>query len=192
MSKKQTMKTGEKLLFLIAGIFLLLAVVSFGALEYYRQHASEPIFQSKTHYQLSAEGQRGSELFRINRCTSCHRAMRNGTNMGPGSDLDGEGSKRSFSWIYAFLMDPERTYGAPTIDHGLPPKEASYVMNLPKEDLHAIATFLSELKAEAGSALAPVPPKGESPFIDTMVKTIAPEEWKKKYKDIREKGADAP
>jgi len=52
--------------------------------------------------------------------------------------------------------------------------------------LHAIATFLSELISDQGSSSAAVPPKGDSPFIDSMVNTWAPKEWKEKYKDVRD------
>ena len=58
---------------------------------------------------------------------------------------------------------------------------------MPAKDLHAIAVFLSELKSDQGSSSAPVPPKGESPFIDAVVKMMAPKEWKEKYRDIRDK-----
>ncbi len=184
--KKQPMKTGEKVLFAIFGVFLVFATVAFGIMEYIRQHNDKPMFRQLTHYEFSAEGKKGSELFRVRDCRSCHRALGAGTNMGQGADLDGIGSRRSFEWIYNFLRNPEKTYGARTIDHGAPPKEAAYVMSLPKEELHAMATFLSELKADQGAATSPIPPKGKSKFIDTMVNTFAPPEWKKKYKDIRD------
>ncbi len=184
--QKQPLKVGEKILFIIAGVFLALAVVAFGIMEYIRAHSDKPMFVQLTHYEFSEEGKRGSELFRVKNCRSCHRALGSGTNMGRGADLDGIGSRHDVNWIFAFLQHPEQTYGARTIDHGPPPKEAAYVMTLPKKDLHAIATFLSELKADQGSSTSPVPPKGKSAFIDTMVDTWAPDEWKKKYKDIRD------
>ena len=94
------------------------------------------------------------------------------------------------TWLEQFLKDPERTYaaqtGARTLDHGVG-QEAEYVMNLPPENLRKIAVFLSELRADPGSALAPMPPPERSGFIDEMVKTWAPPEWKEKYQDIRER-----
>lgn len=187
MASKQSLKQGEKILFGITIVFIVAAVIGYALLETYRLRADKPIFASKTHYNLSPLGKRGSELFRVSRCTACHRAMRNGTNMG--LSLDGVGSRRDREWLYRFLRDPEATYGAPTVDHGYPPKEAAYVASLPKEDLMALATFISELKADQGSASAPVPPAGRSPFIDNMVSTFAPEEWKEKYRDVRDKPA---
>ena len=184
-SKKQFLKTGEKVLFGIAGVFIILAVIAYIMLESYRMTSDKPIFESKTSFDFSEQGSVGSALFRQSRCTSCHRALRNGTNMG--LSLDGVGSLRTYDWLYSFLKNPEQTYGAATIDHGAAPKEAAYVAQLPDENLQAIAKFISELKAEQGSASAPMPPDGRSEFIDNMVKTWAPEEWKEKYSDVREK-----
>ena len=184
-SNKKSLKTGEKVLFGIAGVFIVLAVIAYIILEMYRLSSDTPIFESKTSFDFSEQGAVGSALFREARCTSCHRALRNGTNMG--LSLDGVGSLRTVDWLYSFLKNPEQTYGAPTLDHGAAPKEAAYVSKLPDDDLHAIAQFISELKAEQGSASAPVPPDGRSEFIDNMVKTWAPKEWKEKYSDVREK-----
>lgn len=182
---KQRLKQGEKILFGIAIVFMVAAVIGYVMLEAYRVRSDKPIFASKTHYDLSPEGLKGSAVFRKRRCTSCHRALRNGTNMG--LSLDGVGSRRSREWLYNFLRDPEATYGAPTVDHGYPPKEAAYVASLPDEELRYLATFISELKAEQGSAAAPEPPSGRSEFIDSMVGTFAPRSWKEKYKDVRER-----
>ncbi len=187
--KKQPLKSGEKVLLGIVLVFVVLAVISYAALEAYRMRSPEPIFANKTHYNFSEEGKLGSVLFRKERCTSCHRALRNGTNMG--LSLDGVGSYRSLQWLEAFLSDPESVYGAPTIDHGAPPKEAAYVSELPEEERHAIAVFISQLKAEQGSSSAPVPPEGRSEFIDEMVKVWAPKSWDNKYDDVRDKSAKA-
>jgi mono/diheme cytochrome c family protein len=185
MSKKQGLKTGEKVLFGIIGVFILLAVMAYIALESVRLTSEKPMFEVKASYNFTDQGAKGSALFRKSRCTDCHRALRNGTNMG--LSLDGVGSNHSYDWIYSFLTNPEKTYGSPTLDHGPSPKEAAYVSQLPDEDLKAIARFISELKAEQGSSSAPVPPKGRSEFIDNMVKTWAPKDWEEKYTDVREK-----
>jgi len=187
MGKKQPLRQGEKILFGIFGAFMAAAVLAYIGLEWARSRMDRPMFPVRTHYVLSEEGKLGSVVFRERRCTSCHRAMRNGTNMG--LNLDGIGSRRSRDWLLAFLKDPEATYGAPTLDHGPAPKEAAYVARLPERELVQLATFLSELRADRGSAAAPVPPEGRSPFIDSMVKIFAPEEWKEKYEDVRQKAA---
>ncbi|HKI62546.1 MAG TPA: c-type cytochrome [Mariprofundaceae bacterium] len=183
---KQTLKPGEKILFTVAGAFVVFAVIAFIVMQVVISKSDKPLFETRTHANLTAEGQQGSMLFRTNGCTTCHRALRNGTNMGQTADLDGIGSRRSLEWIYAFLIDPEKNYGAKTIDHAAGQRSAAYVALMPKKDLHAIATFLSELVSDQGSSSAAVPPKGDSPFIDSMVKTWAPKEWKKKYKDVRD------
>ncbi len=183
----QPLKPGEKILFTVAGVFVVFAIIAFIIMQFFIATSDKPIFEQKTHANLSAEGQKGSEYFRVEGCTTCHRALRNGTNMGRTADLDGIGSRRSMEWMYAFLTDPVTNYGSETMDHRPGQRSAAYVAKLPKEKLHAIAVFLSELKSDQGSSSAAVPPKGDSPFIDSMVKTWAPKEWKEKYPDIRDK-----
>lgn len=171
-------------MFGIFGAFLALAVLAYAILEFVRLRADTPMFEIKTSYALSEEGKQGSAYFREARCTSCHRAMRNGTNMG--LNLDGLGTRYPREWIYNFLADPEKTYGATTVDHGAFPKEAGYVAELPQQQRAAIATFLSELKAEQGAAAAWQPPAEKSGFIDNMVRIWAPKEWSEKYEDVRD------
>ncbi len=183
---KQPLKPGEKILFTVAGAFVVFAVIAFIIMQIVMANSDKPLFETKTHASLSEEGQLGSRLFRENGCTTCHRALRNGTNMGRTADLDGIGSRRSLDWMYAFLTEPVKNYGSQTIDHAPGQRSAAYVALMPKKDLHAIAVFLSELKSDQGSSSAAIPPKGDSPFIDSMVKTWAPKEWKDKYKDIRD------
>ncbi|MDX8408824.1 MAG: c-type cytochrome [Mariprofundales bacterium] len=183
--KQPPLKQGEKVLFIMAGIFILLAIIGFTVMQVMSANSDHPIFESKTHYNFSEEGKRGSTLFREGGCTVCHRALREGTNMGRTADMDGIGSRRSAEWIYHFLLNPSSLSTKELFDHR-PGKDAGFVQLMPPDQLHAIAVFLSELKADQGSSASPVPPKGESPFIDTMVNTWAPKEWKHKYHDIRD------
>lgn len=187
MAKKQSFKQGEKILFGIFGIFIVVAVLGFIALEFIRAQSDKPLFEMKTHFNLSDQGKKGSIYFREARCTACHRAMRNGTNMG--LSLDGIGSKRTLEWIRQFIANPEEVYGARTLDHGLPPKEAAYTSELPPEQQEAIAVFLSQLKADQGSPSSPIPPEGSSGFIDNMLEMWVPESWREKYSDVRTKEA---
>ncbi|RMH18519.1 MAG: cytochrome c [Gammaproteobacteria bacterium] len=180
----QTFKQGEKILFIIFGIFMACAVVGYILLEIYRHQLDRPMFKNRVNYVFSEEGKRGYELYSHSRCNSCHRVLGNGTNNG--NDLDGIGSKRSLEWLVNFLNEPEKTYPRRTFDHGALPKEAYYVEQMPKSDLHAIAVFLSELKVEQGSSMSPLPPRGRSEFIDNMVGTWAPKDWKDKYQDVRQ------
>ena len=182
----QPLKPGEKILFTVAGVFVVFAIIAFIVMQLFIAKSDKPLFETRTHANLSAEGQKGSEYFRVNGCTTCHRALRNGTNMGQTADLDGIGSRRTAEWMYAFLTDPQANYDGETMDHRPGQRSAAYVALLPKEKLHAIAVFLSELKSDQGSSSAPVPPKGDSPFIDSMVKTWAPKSWKEKYPDVRD------
>jgi len=188
MSKeKQSLKSGEKILFGIVAVFIGLAVIAYAALETYRMTRTEPLFANKTHYNFSEEGHLGSRIFRESRCTACHRALRNGTNMG--LSLDGVGSVRSLDWLVAFLAEPEKMYGAKTFDHGPKPKEAAYVARMSESDRHAMAVFISELKSEQGSSSAGMPPEGRSAFIDNMVGAWAPADWKERFQDVRTKEA---
>ena len=98
---KQRLKSGEKILFSIFGAFFVLGVIAFIAMEVVRARTSTPMFVSTTHFNFSPVGLEGSALYREGRCSSCHRALRMGTNMG--LNLDGIGSRRSLQWIEGFL-----------------------------------------------------------------------------------------
>lgn len=184
--KNSGLRLGEKVLFGITGAFVLIAVLSFVAMEVHRAHSGKKMYAATTHFDFSQEGLTGSQRFRDLGCTSCHRAVRNGTNNGV--NLDGIGSRRSLDYLITFLHQPEATYGSQTMDHG-PDKGAAYVARLPEQDLHSIAVFLSELKATQGSPDARLPLEGRSSFIDEMVKIWAPSTWKSQYHDVREEGA---
>ncbi|MBI3772366.1 MAG: cytochrome c [Gammaproteobacteria bacterium] len=184
MAGKQGLKQGEKVLFAIFAAFVVFAVIGYIAMETIRMRSDKPLYAVTTHYDFSTLGKKGSKIFREARCTSCHRAVRNGTNMG--LSLDGVGSKRTQEWLLNFMRDPEATFGSATLDHGPLPKEASYVAEMPVDQLQAIAAFLSELRADRGSPAAEQPPEGRSDFIDNMLKWLAPENWKDKYQDVRE------
>lgn len=177
------LKRGEKILFGVVALICVFALSSFVVLEIVRAHMDKPMYASATHFDFSEEGLRGSSIFRYKGCTTCHRAVRNGTNMG--LDLDGVGSKRSLQYLADFLKKPEATYVTRTVDHG-PGKAAAYVAELPEADRHSLAVFLSELRATQGSPDARLPPPGKSGFIDEMVREWAPDGWKSGRKDVRE------
>jgi len=185
VKSKAPLKLGEKVLFIAVGIFFAMAVLGFGVLEYARHKMDKPMFAVTVHYVFSSEAKRGMDFFFKGNCTDCHRALNSGTNMGPNMDLDGVGTKHSEAWLYDFMRNPERDYGYKTLDHG-PGKAASYVALMKPEKLHAIAAFLSTLRAASGSPVSPIPPKERSPFIDSMVKSFAPASWKNgQFKDMR-------
>lgn len=178
------MKKGEKILFGVVALLVVITVINFTVLETVRHNTSKPLFPILTHFDFSAGGQRGYGLYENNNCYDCHHAVGSGTSMGVG--LDGLGSKHDVNYFYNFLKHPEQTYGAKTMDHGAPPKDAAYVSSLPDSDLHDIAIFLSELKSDQGSSSSFEPPEGESSFIDAMVAMWTPDGWRKKYRDIRD------
>ena len=180
--KANGLRRGEKVLFGITGAFLLLAVVGFVGMEHYRLSSRKSMYPVTTHFDFSSEGLQGSVLFRDRGCTSCHRAVRNGTNNGV--NLDGIGSRRTPQYLASFLRQPEQTYRDRTLDHG-PGKEAAYVAQLPDSELQLIGTFLSELKATQGSPDARLPGAERSGFVDSMVKMWAPSAWKSEYQDVR-------
>ena len=178
------LKRGEKILFGIFALIGVFAVVSFIMLEIIRARMDKPMYPVHIHYDFSAEGLRGSVIFRKAECTQCHRAIQNGTNAGV--DLDGIGSRRTLEYLRNFLKNPEATYAAKTIDHGPEPKAAAYVAKMPESDLDAMAVFLSELRADRGASVARAPVAGKSGFIDEMVKVWAPGNWKSEFKDVRD------
>jgi len=182
-------KLGEKILFGTAILIVAFAGASFVLLEVIRARSDRPMYPVTTHFDFTAEGMQGSEVFRKSGCTTCHRAVRNGTNNGV--NLDGIGSRRTLQYLEDFLAKPEATYETKTLDHGPSPKEAAYVAKLPAADLHAMAVFLSELKATQGSADARLPMPERSGFIDEMVKVWAPDSWKTEHRDLRVEAGSA-
>lgn len=179
------MKKGEKILLGIIGLLVLVTIIGGVSMEWVRQHTDKPMFPILTHYDFSGDGLQGFTLYRQSNCNACHRAVGSGTSMGVS--LDGLGSKHDVNYFYNFLKYPEQTYGAKTLDHGAPPKDAAYVSALPDADLHTMAVFLSQLKSDQGSSSSFEPPKGESSFIDAMLDMWVPDLWRGQYKDIRVK-----
>jgi len=178
------MKKGEKILFGVIGLLVLVTVVNFTILESVRHNTDKPLFPILTHYDFSAEGLHGYGIYQQSHCYDCHRAVGSGTSMG--ISLDGLGSKHDVGYFYNFLKHPEQTYGAKTMDHGAPPKDAAYVSGLPDADLRAMAVFLSDLKSDQGSSSSFEPPEGESSFINAMVDMWTPKNWRNKFRDIRD------
>jgi len=182
------MKKGEKILIGIIAALVVITIINFAVLEWVRHKSEKPLFPILTHYDFSGDGFRGFDLYRQSNCNACHRAVGSGTSMG--ASLDGLGSKHDAEYFYNFLKYPEKTYGAKTVDHGASPKDAAYVSNLPDEDLHAMAVFLSQLKSDQGSSSSIEPPKGESSFIDAMLDMWVPDSWRGEHTDIRVKSPE--
>lgn len=185
MAKKQPLKSGEKILLGIFGAFFCLAAIGYVVLESVRLTSDKPMFTQTTFFNFSKEGKEGHGYYMKANCNACHRALRSGTSMG--LSLDGIGSKRTADWIEAFLLNPDQVYEGATIDHG-PGKEAGRIIaRLSEDKIRPIAVFLSELTAIAGSSVSKIPPPERSEFIDGMVGSWAPEGWKDKYEDVRDR-----
>jgi hypothetical protein len=178
------LRTGEIVIYGVVTVIFLVAVVNYAILGWVGHRSDKPLFPVRTHYEFAGDGFRGSELFRQNNCTLCHRAVGNGSNMS--LNLDGIGSRHDLAYIEAFLRDPEATYRSRTVDHGPAPKEAAYVALLPEADRHAMAVFLSQLRTDRGGASAEQPPLGKSDFIDSMLDMWAPDGWRIMFRDVRE------
>jgi len=177
------LRTGERVIFGVVTLIMLVAVLNYAILGWMGHRTDKPLFPVRTHYEFSGEGFQGSELFRKNNCTLCHRAVGNGSNMS--LNLDGIGSRHDLAYIIAFLRDPEATYRSRTVDHGQAPKEAAYVSQISESDRHAIAVFLSQLRTDQGGASAQQPPPGKSGFIDAMLDMWAPDGWRIMFNDVR-------
>jgi len=185
MAKKQPLKSGEKILLGIFGAFFCLAAIGYVVLESVRLTSDKPMFTQTTFFNFSEEGKLGHGYYMKANCNACHRAVRSGTSMG--LSLDGIGSKRSVDWLEAFLLDPEKVYDGATIDHGMDKEAGRIIARLSEDKIRPIAVFLSELKAVAGSSVSKTPPPERSEFIDGMVGSWAPEGWKEKYEDVRDR-----
>ena len=180
------LRTGERVIFGAVTLIMIFAVTSYAILGWVGHTSDKPLYPVRTHYEFSGEGFHGSELFRQNNCTACHRAIGNGSNMS--LNLDGIGSRHNLEYIVAFLRDPEATYRSRTVDHGPAPKEAAYVAQLSESDRYAIAVFLSQLRTDQGGASAQQPPPGKSGFIDAMLDMWAPDGWRIIFNDVRNGG----
>ena len=179
------MKKGEKIIIGVIVALFVVTAINFAVLEWVRHKSPRPLFPILTHFEFSGDGFRGFDLYRQSNCNNCHRAVGSGTSMGVS--LDGLGSKHDVNYFYNFLKYPEKTYGAKTLDHGAPPKDASYVSELPDADLHAMAVFLSQLKSDQGSSSSFQPPEGDSGFINAMLDMWVPDSWKSQFTDVRTK-----
>jgi hypothetical protein len=178
------MKTGEKVIIGITVILGIVALGNFSVMEWISNTSNKPMFKVLTHFNFSPDGLKGFQVYRDSDCYSCHRAVGAGTNMG--LSLDGLGSKHDVDYFYNFLRFPEQIYKAKTVAHGLPPKEAAYVSQMPEEKLRLLAVFLSDLKSDQGSSSSFKPPEGKSSFIDAMLDMWVPAGWRSQYTDIRD------
>jgi hypothetical protein len=180
---------GEKVLFGIAGLFVLFAVLSFIGMEIYRIHSGKKMYAITSHFDFSPEGLRGSERFRDLGCSACHRAVRNGTNNGV--NLDGIGSRRTLDYLIAFLHQPEPTYG--TRNRGTWRRQGGGLCRAAAGSGPAFAGHLPVgTEGQPGIARCTPAVDSRSGFIDDMVKIWAPSSWKSQYHDVRGRKPSRP
>ena len=91
-------------------------------------------------YADSAAAQLGETIYRRESCRDCHNVFGNGSTSGPR--LDGVGSRRSQSWLQAYLQSPRTAAG----DKAYRVKMPSYA-HLKAEELDALVAYLSALNA---------------------------------------------
>ncbi len=70
------MKKGEKILFGIIGLLVLITVINFTVLETVRHNSDRPLFPILTHFDFSAGGLRGYQIYQKSNCYTCHQGCR--------------------------------------------------------------------------------------------------------------------
>ena len=143
------MKTGEKVVFLLAGLMVLSAMVLYVLA---RLHIVT-FWTTNDVYLFSKKSAAGYEVFEKYSCRDCHVVYGEGDYDGP--DMDGEGTRRTAAWLKSYFHDPGALVPgtahngkfAPTFDR-ISPKEKDELVDL-----------LMSLKSLPGSPNYPKPPK---------------------------------
>ena len=130
---------------LVFGFFFWLAAIT----------GTTDVLRVRDVYEYTPETDKGFKLVQNYGCRNCHTVLKVGEwGMGPG--LDGEGTRRTFTWIRAYLEDPMRQMKGKSLHDG---KYAEDFSAIPGEEKDAIATFLFAQKAMPGSANYGKPPE---------------------------------
>jgi hypothetical protein len=145
------LKTGERVLMftvgimLVFGFFFWLAAIT----------GTTDILRVRDIYEGSPKADKGMQLVKRFGCRNCHTVLKIG-EWGLGPVLDGEGTRRTYSWIRAYLEDPHRQMSGKTLHDG---KYAMDFSVFTEEEKELIATFLFAQKSMPGSANYMVPPE---------------------------------
>ena len=75
------MKKGEKILFGIVGLLVVITVINFTILQKASHDSVKPLFPILTHYDFTTAGLRGYGIYEHNNCYDCHKAVGSGTRM---------------------------------------------------------------------------------------------------------------
>ncbi|MFQ5509892.1 MAG: hypothetical protein ACE5FN_11245 [Leptospirillia bacterium] len=149
--KWHRLKQGERILFFtvavmaVFGVFFWIAALT----------GVSDILRVRDIYEESPEANIGYEIVRKRGCRNCHNILKIGEwGLAPG--LDGEGSRRTYAWIRAYLEDPARQMQGKTLHDG---KYAEDFSDMSEREKNFIATFLFAQKSMPGSSNYSKPPE---------------------------------
>lgn len=145
------LKQGERVLFFMVAVLLVFGFV-FWLLAI---TGTTDVMRVRDVYEESPEANEGYELVRAQACRNCHNVLKIGEwGLAPG--LDGEGTRRTYEWIRAYLEDPMRQMQGKSLHDG---KYATDFSEITPHQKDRIATFLFAQKSMPGSANYSEPPK---------------------------------
>jgi mono/diheme cytochrome c family protein len=142
------LKFGEKVMF---GFAILVAIIAVA--KGVRQIAAGQPAQPRDYYEWTDAGLAGHALYRQMGCNSCHRAMGVG-EIGAAPVLDGEGTRRTMTWLADYFRNPGALVPGTAHDGSLGPD----FRKLSEEERRLLVAFLFGLKANPGSPSYPTPP----------------------------------
>jgi cbb3-type cytochrome oxidase cytochrome c subunit len=138
------MKRGEAAILALIGLAVVAGVVH-SLLHAEGKHDRDiPFYSTATHDEASA----AMDIYRSNGCKSCHSlwTLQDAMQFIPAPMLDGIGSLRSESWLYAYLSSPDPQTILPSRlkkEYQMP----SYTA-LPESQRQLLAKYMSSLKVK--------------------------------------------
>jgi sulfur-oxidizing protein SoxX len=138
------MKRGEGAVLALIGLAVVAGVVH-SLLHAEEKHDRDiPFYSTATHEEASA----AMDIYRSNGCKSCHSlwTLQDAMQFVPAPMLDGIGSLRSESWLYAYLSSPDPQAILPSRlkkEYQMP----SYAA-LPESQRQLLAKYMSSLKVK--------------------------------------------
>ena len=138
------MKYGEKIVFTLIGLVLLVSVV-WSSLRTEQKHDREIPFYTTATPDLA---RKAMDIYRGNGCKSCHTlwTLQDMLQFVPAPMLDGIGSLHTETWLYEYLSAPNPQKILPSrlkAEYRMP----SYV-TLPESERHLLAQYLASLKVQ--------------------------------------------
>lgn len=143
------MKRGEKVMFGIAVVLAVAAVLQVGM----RRNDTDKPRQPRDYYEWTEAALSGYRLYKRKGCNSCHRVLRMG-EIGVAPVLDGEGTRRSTAWLSDYFEDPVSMVPGSAHDGSLGPDFRA----LDASERGLLVEFMASLKSNPGSSNYPVPP----------------------------------